>query len=163
MSGISKYIAVSDDKLTFQITQSPSVEDGSLGLDIVSNYDSEGNLTHENVSLRLKPTGRQLDYHLAYDFNINNIASFKYKGMFLQDPEHNKSSKFISSNFIGFKYDNHKFGAGISNEEENNKPRFSYNFLLNEIDTNESFNFDLDLNPNEDDNIDAKINYTFKF
>ena len=50
-----------------------------------------------------------------------------------------------------------------ANEEENNKPRFSYNFLLNEIDTNESFNFDLDLNPNEDNNLDAKINYTFKF
>ena len=44
-------------------------------------------------------------------------------------------------------------------KRKNSKPRFSYNFLLNKINTNESFKFDLDLNPNEDNNIDAKINY----
>ena len=95
-----------EDKINISNNTAPRIENGSLGLDIVSNYDSEGNLTHENVKADLKPTGRQLDYSMSYDFNINDIASFKYKGIFVQDPGHNKSSKSITSNFIGFKYDN---------------------------------------------------------
>tara|TARA_B100000212_G_C27348763_1_gene522628 strand:+ start:112 stop:1359 length:1248 start_codon:yes stop_codon:yes gene_type:complete len=162
ISGISKYDVINDDKLTFQITQPPRIENGFLGLDLVTNYDSEGNITHKNIKVGLKPTGRQLDYSLAYDININDLASLKFKSILIKNPGHEKSSKSINSNFIGINYDMHKIGVGFSNEYENDKPRVSYSFSNNQLHKNETYKFDLDIDP-DNDNYNANINYTLKF
>ena len=132
---------------------------------MVSNYDSEGNITHENVKVGLKPTGRQLDYSLAYDFNFNDMYSLKFKSILIKNPGHDKSSKSINSNFIGVKSDNHKIGVGFSNENKNDKPRFSYNFIMNQFNNNEineTYKLDLNIDP-DNDNSDVNFNYTLNF
>ena len=50
----------------------------------------------------------------------------------------------------------------MSNEIKKDKPRFSYNYIMKEIDNNETFMFDLDTDPNNN-NLDARFNYIYKF
>ena len=163
-AGLTKFKVFTNDNLTLQISQPPKIVKGDIGLDLVTDYDSKGNIYHENVKVSLKPTGTQIDLSLSYGLNIGKKLSFKYKGMLIQEPGHVKEAKSIINNFAGFVYDNHKFGIGLGDELDNDKPQYYYNYTFSNYSKVESqdlnLNFEINQNTNE---VETNLSYKYKF
>ena len=79
---------------------------GSLRSGILaSSYETNGNLSFDNVEADLSPSGRQLDLNLGYQASLNNLFNVGIQMAFSQDYGHIKSDEIIHSAAAFLKFD----------------------------------------------------------
>ena len=78
----------SDEKIILSFAQPVRVEQGSMNLRLPGLADSEGNIPHENTSLSLSPSSRQIDLSLGYYKSLGENTSIGFKGIVNQNKNH---------------------------------------------------------------------------
>jgi subtilisin family serine protease len=96
-----------NDKDSFHIglSQPLRVENGNATISIPRLYETNGNLSFDNVEADLSPSGRQLDLNLGYQASLNNLFNVGIQMAFSQDYGHIKSDEIIHSAAAFMKFD----------------------------------------------------------
>ena len=96
-----------NDKDSFHIglSQPLRVENGNATISIPQLYETNGNLSFDNVEADLSPSGRQLDLNLGYQASLNNLFNVGIQMAFSQDYGHIKSDEIIHSAAAFMKFD----------------------------------------------------------
>ena len=96
-----------NDKDSFHIglSQPLRVENGNATISIPQLYETNGNLSFDNVEADLSPSGRQLDLNMGYQASLNNLFNVGIQMAFSQDYGHIKSDEIIHSAAAFMKFD----------------------------------------------------------
>ena len=110
------------------------------------------------LSVKLQPTGRQIDYGMSYSVNIDETSSVKLKGIYVQQPGHVQSEKDFLSGFLGYGHTEHRIGIGANTRGNKFNPRVSYDWNSNFSSKQGAIYFGFNLDP-----ANQSYNSTFKY
>ena len=130
--GLSK-----DDKFSFSLSQPHRVSSGSMDVQVAGLASRSGSIPYEYKSLRLSPSGRQLDMSIGYDRDFSKLATGSVKINLTRDSGHTGSASSWDdrSLYLGlmknetFGLDQVNIGTVFSNT--NNRPSFNLQYKIN--------------------------------
>ena len=97
-------ISNTKDNLSFGISQPHRIENGNANLLIPGARDVSGNLTYTSKDISLAPSGRQIDFEVAYSFDINDNTSLAFKNSLSNNAQHTSSNGLSNTFYSSFNY-----------------------------------------------------------
>jgi hypothetical protein len=98
------------------LSQPDRVFSGDIYIDIPQLSDSEGNIAQQSKLISLSPSGRQLDFKVAYTDAISSEASIRLEYAVSRNINHLQGAGFVRAGFIGFNSGGLKVGAKLTDQ-----------------------------------------------
>jgi hypothetical protein len=102
--------------LSMSLSQPDRVFSGDIYIDIPQLSDSEGNIAQQSKLISLSPSGRQLDFKVAYTDAISSEASIRLEYAVSRNINHLQGAGFVRAGFIGFNSGGLKVGAKLTDQ-----------------------------------------------
>jgi hypothetical protein len=114
--------------LSISVSQPDRVSSGSLNIGIPQLADAEGNISQSVKAVSLSPSGRQLDYRVAYTDTIFSNSAIRLEYAISKNANHSQDSELVHSGLIGFNSGGLKIGAMITDLKDLNRVEMRYGF-----------------------------------
>ena len=102
--------------LSMSLSQPDRVFSGDIHIDIPQLSDSEGNIAQQSKLISLSPSGRQLDFKIAYTDAISPEASIRLEYAVSRNINHLQGAGLVRAGFIGFNSGGLKVGAKLTDQ-----------------------------------------------
>ena len=112
--------------LSFSVSQPDRVSSGSLNIGIPQLADAEGNISQSVKAVSLSPSGRQLDYRLAYTDTVFSNSAIRLEYATSRNANHSQDSELVHSGLIGFNSGGLKIGAMLTDLKDLNRVEMRY-------------------------------------
>ncbi len=112
--------------LSISVSQPDRVSSGSLNIGIPQLADSEGNISQSVKAVSLSPSGRQLDYRLAYTGTVFSNSAIRLEYAASRNANHSQDSELVHSGLIGFNSGGLKIAAMITDLKDLNRVEMRY-------------------------------------
>ena len=112
--------------LSVSVSQPDRVSSGSLNVSIPQLSDSEGNITQKSKTVSLSPSGRQMDFHVAYTDAIFSKTDIRLEYTASKQANHLLESDMVRSGFIGFSSGGLKMGARLTDQRNSKRVEMRY-------------------------------------
>ena len=112
--------------LSISVSQPDRVSSGSLNIGIPQLADSEGNISQSVKAVSLSPSGRQLDYRLAYTGTVFSNSAIRLEYATSRNANHSKDSELVHSGLIGFNSGGLKIVAMLTDLKDLNRVEMRY-------------------------------------
>ena len=99
---------------------------GSLNIGIPQLADSEGNISQSVKAVSLSPSGRQLDYRLAYTGTVFSNSAIRLEYAASRNANHSQDSELVHSGLIGFNSGGLKIAAMLTDLKDLNRVEMRY-------------------------------------
>ena len=123
---LNKSNLIRNDNFVISISQPNRVIDGELNLRLSEPVGKNGAIKLKEISVPLKPSGRQIDTTASYTYDVNDDLTLSTKLSHSSELNHIEDNKDIWSGFVGMKYKNLKIG--VSDSQDLDKPSFKLDF-----------------------------------
>jgi len=124
--GATKTNIFGNGVLSISVSQPDRVSSGSLNIGIPQLSDSQGNITQTSKTVGLSPSGRQLDYRVAYTDTIFSNTAIRLEYATSTNANHSQESDLVHSGFIGFSSGDLKMGARLTDQRNSNRVEMRY-------------------------------------
>ena len=111
---------------SISVSQPDRVSSGSLNIGIPQLSDSEGNISQSVKSVSLSPSGRQLDYRVAYADTIFSNSAIRLEYATSRNANHSKEADLVHSGLIAFSSGGLKMAAMVTDQKDLNRVEIRY-------------------------------------
>ena len=132
--GFTTFDTFGPDMLSISISQPSRVSSGSAKLKIAGLANSDGTIPYTYKNVSMEPSGRQLDFAITYNYELNDFSSLRMKMMMTDEKGHDADVDREESVFIGYSRSslsgNQKFEIGATSSSSN-ESALKINYNLN--------------------------------
>jgi hypothetical protein len=132
--GFTTFDTFGPDMLSISISQPSRVSSGSAELKIAGLANSDGTIPYTYKNVSMEPSGRQLDFAITYNYELNDFSSLRMKMMMTDEKGHDADVDREESVFIGYSRSslsgNQKFEIGATSSSSN-ESALKINYNLN--------------------------------
>ena len=132
--GFTTFDTFGPDMLSISISQPSRVSSGSAELKIAGLANSDGTIPYTYKNVSMEPSGRQLDFAITYNYELNDFSSLRIKMMMTDEKGHDADVDREESVFIGYSRSslsgNQKFEIGATSSSSN-ESALKINYNLN--------------------------------
>ena len=130
--GFTTFDTFGSDMLSISISQPSRVSSGSAELKIAGLANRDGTIPYTYKNVSMEPSGRQLDFAITYNYELNDFSSLRMKMMMTDEKGHDADVDREESVFIGYSRSslsgNQKFEIGAtSNSSKESALKINYN------------------------------------
>ena len=122
--GVTAFNVIGNDALSLSIGQPQRVESGSAHLKIAGLENQDGTVPFVEKTASLAPSGRQIDFAMAYNFDLDQTSAIRFKMMQTFEKGHVKDADPEASLYLGyateevFGEDSLAFGAAFIDDRD---------------------------------------------
>ena len=132
--GFTTFDTFGPDMLSISISQPSRVSSGSAELKIAGLANSDGTIPYTYKNVSMEPSGRQLDFAITFNYELNNFSSLRIKMMMTNEKGHDEDVDKEESVFVGYSRSslsgNQKFEIGATSSSSN-ETALKINYNLN--------------------------------
>ena len=100
--GFTSFDNFGSDMLSFSISQPHRVASGTADLQIAGLAEVDGSIPYTYKTASLRPSGRQLDFAVTYNYDITLTSTFRAKAMLTQEKGHIRGLNSETSIYLGY-------------------------------------------------------------
>ena len=119
-----------DGALSISVSQPDRISSGSLNVGIPQLSDSDGHITKKYKAVSLSPSGRQLDFHVAYTDAIFSKTAIRLEYTASKQANHLQESSLVHAGFIGVSSGGLKMGAKLTDQRNSNHIEMRYGSMF---------------------------------
>tara|TARA_B110000091_G_scaffold77289_1_gene85164 strand:- start:9 stop:683 length:675 start_codon:yes stop_codon:yes gene_type:complete len=124
--GVTRTNIFGEGALSISVSQPDRVSSGSLNIGIPQLSDSEGNISQSVKSVSLSPSGRQLDYRVAYTDTIFSNSAIRLEYATSRNANHSQDADLVHSGLMAFSSGGLKMGAMLTDQKDLNRVEIRY-------------------------------------
>ena len=121
--GFTTFNIFGSDMTSFSISQPSRVSSGSAELRIAGLAEADGSIPYKYKNISMEPSGRQLDFAITYNYDLNDFSSLRIKMLMTDEKGHDADVDREESIFIGYSRSslsgNQKFEIGATSSSSN--------------------------------------------
>ena len=100
--GFTAFDNFGPDKLSLSISQPHRVASGTADLQIAGLAERDGSIPYTYKKVSLRPSGRQLDFAVAYNYDLTKASTVRFKMMHTEDKGHVRGADPETSIYLGY-------------------------------------------------------------
>ena len=100
--GFTSFDNFGSDMLSFSISQPHRVASGTADLQIAGLAERDGSIPYTYKTASLRPSGRQLDFAMAYNYDLTTVSTVRVKMMHTEDKGHVRGADPEASIYLGY-------------------------------------------------------------
>lgn len=100
--GFTSFDNFGSDMMSFSISQPHRVASGTADLQIAGLAERDGSIPYTYKTASLRPSGRQLDFAMAYNYDLTTVSTVRVKMMHTEDKGHVRGADPEASIYLGY-------------------------------------------------------------